>query len=93
MSMKDGNILNALPEYVLRFHPPLVIHNVLPFEIIITLADSTTQGDAPKIPIAVGDSVEVYHFSMNRKIRMAVQMQVGSITGTSLHLPHLVIPV
>ena len=77
MSMKEGNIMNALPEYVLRFHPPLVIHNVLPYEIVITLADAASQGEQPRIPIAVGASVEVYHFSMNRKIRMAVQMQVG----------------
>ena len=34
------------------------------------------QGEPPKIPIAVGDSVEVYHFDMSRKIRMTVQMDV-----------------
>ena len=79
MSMKEGNILQALPEYVLRFHPPLIIQNVLPYEIIITLWDSATtkaEADLPNIPIAVGAAVEIYHFSMARKIRMAVSMAV-----------------
>ena len=79
MSMKDGNILNSVPEYTMLFHPPLVIHNVLPYEITISLADSASQGKQPKISIPVGDSVEVYHFSMNQKIRMAVQMQVRCV--------------
>ena len=77
--MKEGNILQALPEYVLRFHPPLIIQNVLPYEIIITLWDSATtklEVDLPKIPVAVGASVEIYRFSMARKIRMAVSMAV-----------------
>ena len=32
-----------LPEYILRFQPPLVVHNVLPVPVFITLADSSAQ--------------------------------------------------
>ncbi|KAK9809768.1 hypothetical protein WJX73_004442 [Symbiochloris irregularis] len=95
MSMKEGNILQALPEYVLTFQPPLVIQNVLPYEIIVTLWDSASlksEGSLPRIPIAVGASVEVYHFSMARKIRMELQMAVErqeyrSLRAVNIHYP------
>ena len=32
-----------LPEYILRFQPPLIVHNVLPVPVFITLADSSAQ--------------------------------------------------
>ena len=32
-----------LREYILRFQPPLVVHNVLPVPVVITLVDSSIQ--------------------------------------------------
>ena len=37
-----------LPEYILRFQPPLVVHNVLPVPVFITLADSSAQVCGPR---------------------------------------------
>ena len=75
MISKDGVQSNVLPEYVLVFQPPLIIHNVLPYPITVILADSSTQ-DPPSFIIGVGGFVEVYQFDMLRKIRMSINMTV-----------------
>ncbi|KAK9808775.1 hypothetical protein WJX72_003363 [[Myrmecia] bisecta] len=86
--MKEGEVLKEQPEYVLRFQPPLVIHNVLPYEISITLFDSTNQADPPTFTVGVGGSVEVYQFDMTKKIRMAIQMQEYKSTGKGVAIHH-----
>ena len=71
---KDGITSNILPEYVMAFQPPLVVHNVLPHPISVTLADS--QAEQSMFTIGVGGFVEVYQFDMSRKIRMSITTQV-----------------
>ena len=73
---KDGITSNILPEYVMAFQPPLVVHNVLPYSISVVLADS--QAEQSVFTIGVGGFVEVYQFDMSRKIRMSIDTQVST---------------
>jgi hypothetical protein len=61
----------------MRFRPPLVISNKLPYDITVVLADTGSGLDAPVFQVGVGGSVEVYQFDMTRKIRMSVQLKVS----------------
>lgn len=60
----------------MAFQPPLVVHNVLPHPISVTLADS--QAEQSMFTIGVGGFVEVYQFDMSRKIRMSITTQVST---------------
>ena len=63
-----------MPEYVMVFQPPLIIHNVLPFPVTVFLSES--HAEQSKFEIDVGGFVEVYQFDLARKIRMSLQLQV-----------------
>lgn len=62
---------------MLCFQPPLVVHNVLPYSITVTLVDATCQNEPSVFTIGVGGFVEVYQFDMARKIRMSISMEVN----------------
>ena len=72
----------GLPEYVLRFHPPIVMHNLLPYPVTITLTDarSSKPGGVPAQVgtwnIQVGGSEDVYFFDLSKKLKMGIEMQV-----------------
>ena len=94
LATKDGEASSkdkeTLPEYVLRFHPPLVIHNFLPCPITVTLHDNRAGGQhfhQQREPItfsmSTGGYQEIYQLDMSRRIKMSVQMQVSSANGTS----------
>ena len=94
LAIKDGEASSkdkeTLPEYVLRFHPPLVIHNFLPCPITVTLHDNRAGGQhfqQQREPItfsmSTGGYQEIYQLDMSRRIKMSVQMQVSSANGTS----------
>lgn len=55
MALKEDSAISkdreSLPEYVLRFHPPLVIHNVLPCPITVSLHDNRP-GATPQASLA-----------------------------------------
>lgn len=72
---KDGIASNILPEYVMTFHPPLLVHNILPHPVSVILADS--QAEQSMFNIGVGGFVEVYQFDMSKKIRMSVNTQAS----------------
>lgn len=74
--MKKGEIRNMLPEYVMSFHPPLIVQNLLPFEITVKLLSSKADKDPPSFTVGAGECLEVYQFDMSHKIRMHVDMQV-----------------
>lgn len=76
MFSKDGVGSSGLPEYVMCFQPPLVVHNVLPYPITVILQDSTYQAEPSQFTIGVGGFVEVYQFDMSRKIRMSIKLEV-----------------
>ena len=95
LAIKDGEASSkdkeTLPEYVLRFHPPLVIHNFLPCPITVTLHDNRAGGQhfqQQREPItfsmSAGGYQEIYQLDMSRRIKMSVQMQVSSDSGTSI---------
>ena len=94
LAIKDGEASSkdkeTLPEYVLRFHPPLIIHNFLPCPITVTLHDNRGGGQhflQQREPItfsmSTGGYQEIYQLDMSRRIKMSVQMQVSSANGTS----------
>ena len=75
---------------MLRFHPPLVIHNFLPCPITVTLHDNRAGGqhfqqqrEAITFSMSTGGYQEIYQLDMSRRIKMSVQMQVSSANGTS----------
>lgn len=68
----------------MKFRPPLLIKNLLPFKIILVLADTTNGLDAPVFEVGVGGSVEVHEFDMTRKIHMSIQLKVWSVPAESL---------
>jgi hypothetical protein len=75
--MKDGDPEPLLPEYVMLFHPPLTLHNLLPFDAVFSLSDAASpSAQGPTFSVAAGGCVEVYQFDLTRKIRLAIQMQV-----------------
>lgn len=87
---KDGVASSGLPEYVMCFQPPLIVHNMLPYEIQVTLTDASTQAEPPIFTIGVGGFVEVYLFDMSRKIRMSMSIcmdQGKEVSCTLLRLP------
>lgn len=77
-----------MPEYVMVFLPPLVVHNILPFPITVYLSDN--QAEQSKFDIDVGGFVEVYQFDLARKIRMYLQMQVNHTRIQSTQINGLV---
>jgi hypothetical protein len=87
VALKDKDVL---PEYVLCFRPPLIIRNVLPFRVTLTLHDNKPGADPRAEPLIftleAGATEEVYQFDMNSKIKMTLQMQVTLLcihSGTS----------
>ena len=74
MFSKEQVASSMMPEYVMVFQPPLIIHNVLPFPVTVFLSES--QAEQSKFEIDVGGFVEVYQFDLARKIRMSLQLQV-----------------
>lgn len=74
----------GLPEYVLRFHPPIVVHNLLPYPVTVTLTDARSTksgGVAAQVGtwnIRVGDSEDVYFFDLTKKLKMGIEMKVGT---------------
>ena len=77
----------GLPEYVLRFHPPIVLHNRLPYPINVTLTDTRSSragGVAAQVDtwnIRMGGSQDVYTFDLTKKLKMGIEMQVGLLTA------------
>ena len=73
----------GLPEYVLRFHAPIVMHNLLPYPVTVTLTDSRSSksgGVSAQVgswSIRVGGSEDVYFFDLSKKLKMGIEMQVS----------------
>lgn len=92
MAAKEGEPATkqdeGLPEYVLRFHAPIVLHNLLPYPLTVTLTDarSNKSGGVPaqvgSWNIGVGGSEDVYFFDLTKKLKMGIEMQV-SISAAS----------
>lgn len=85
--MKEGEPATkqdeGLPEYVLRFHAPIVLHNLLPYPVTVTLTDarsSKSGGVSAQVGswnIGVGGSEDVYFFDLTKKLKMGLEMQVS----------------
>ena len=85
--MKEGEPASkqdeGLPEYVLRFHAPIVMHNLLPYPVTVTLTDarsSKSGGVSAQVgswTIGVGGSEDVYFFDLTKKLKMGIEMQVS----------------
>ena len=73
----------GLPEYVLRFHAPIVLHNLLPYPVTVTLTDARSNktggvaAQAGSWNIGVGGSEDVYFFDLTKKLKMGIEMQVS----------------
>lgn len=88
MAAKEGEPATkqdeGLPEYVLRFHAPIVLHNLLPYPVTVTLTDARSNksgGIAAQVGswnIGVGRSEDVYFFDLTKKLKMGIEMQVSS---------------
>lgn len=86
MASKEGETTGkqdeGLPEYVLKFHPPIVVHNLLPYPITVTLTDARSTksgGVAAQVGtwnIRVGDSEDVYFFDLTKKLKLGIEMKV-----------------
>ena len=79
---KEQVASSMMPEYVMVFLPPLVVHNVLPFPITVFLSEG--QHEQSKFEIDVGGFVEVYQFDLARKIRMYLQLQVPHFSSNCI---------
>ena len=72
----------GLPEYVLRFHAPIVMHNLLPYPVTVTLTDSRSSksgGVSAQVGswnIRVGGSDDVYCFDLSKNVKMGIEVQV-----------------
>ena len=87
MAAKEGEPATkqdeGLPEYVLRFHAPIVLHNLLPYPVTVTLTDARSNksaGAAAQVGswnIGVGGSEDVYFFDLMKKLKMGIEMQVS----------------
>ena len=100
MATKEGGWLattkqdEGLPEYVLRFHAPIVMHNLLPYPVTVTLTDarsSKSGGVSAHVGswnIRVGGSEDVYFFDLTKKLKMGIEMQVriAAAVPISVHL-------
>ena len=80
-SLRSSTVLATLPEYVLSFHPPLTIHNSIPYEITVMLSEGgTTSGTSRpgtfSVTIPAGGSVELQQYDLSQKIFMSMQLQV-----------------
>ncbi|DBA93880.1 TPA: hypothetical protein ACH3X3_013925 [Trebouxia sp. C0006] len=85
----------GLPEYVLRFHAPIVMHNLLPYPVTVTLTDSRSSksgGVSAQVGswnIRVGGSEDVYFFDLSKKLKMGIEMQeYRSMKDKTIHHPH-----
>lgn len=88
MATKEGEPASkqdeGLPEYVLRFHAPIVMHNLLPYPVNVTLTDSRSSrsgGVSAQVGswnIRVGGSEDVYFFDLTKKLKMGIEMQVST---------------
>ncbi|KAL0042783.1 hypothetical protein WJX79_011021 [Trebouxia sp. C0005] len=85
----------GLPEYVLRFHAPIVMHNLLPYPVTVTLTDSRSSksgGVSAQVGswnIRVGGSEDVYFFDLSKKLKMGIEMQeYRSVKDKTIHHPH-----
>lgn len=76
--MGANDSLAAHPEHCLAFYPPIIIHNVLPFEVEVFLQDHSNATDLERQSwiIPRGESQEVYNFDMVRKLKMHVHLKV-----------------
>ena len=85
--MGANDSLAAHPEHCLAFYPPVVIHNVLPFEVQVFLQDHSSATEQERLcwTIPRGASQEVYNFDMVRKLKMHVHLKV-SARGQALRL-------
>eukprot|EP00884_Botryococcus_braunii_P017936 jgi/Botrbrau1/4826/Bobra.0325s0040.1 len=72
---RESTGLDATALWIMRFRAPLVIKNLLPYKIIVVLADTTSGLDAPVFEIGIGASADVYQFDMTRKIRLSIQLK------------------
>ena len=90
--MGANDSLAAHPEHCLAFYPPIIIHNVLPFEVEVFLQDHSTATDLERQSWTIprGESQEVYNFDMVRKLKMHVHLKVDSCTleHATPHLHH-----
>lgn len=85
----------GLPEYVLRFHAPIVLHNLLPYPVTVTLTDarsSKSGGVSAQVGswnIGVGGSEDVYFFDLTKKLKMGLEMQVNflALLNFGTHTP------
>ena len=95
MAVKEGEPATkqdeGLPEYVLRFHAPIVMHNLLPYPVTVTLTDarsSKSGGVSAQVgswTIGVGGSEDVYFFDLTKKLKMGIEMQVSFMAAPSPH--------
>ena len=87
--MGANDSLAAHPEHCLAFFPPIIIHNVLPFEVEVFLQDhsSATEQERLSWSIPRGSSQEVYNFDMTRKLKMHVHLKVGKF----FRLPRMIL--
>ena len=82
----------GLPEYVLKFHPPIVVHNLLPYPITVTLTDARSTksgGVAAQVGtwnIRVGGSEDVYFFDLTKKLKMGVEMKVRTCNDVYINV-------
>lgn len=100
--MKEGEPATkqdeGLPEYVLRFHAPIVMHNLLPYPVTVTLTDarsSKSGGVSAQVgswTIGVGGSEDVYFFDLTKKLKMGIEMQVSFMAAPSPTPHHLPAP-
>ncbi|KAL3144165.1 hypothetical protein ABBQ32_003949 [Trebouxia sp. C0010 RCD-2024] len=86
----------GLPEYVLRFHAPIVLHNLLPYPVTVTLTDarsSKSGGVSAQVGswnIGVGGSEDVYFFDLTKKLKMGLEMQeYRSMKDKTIHHPYV----
>ena len=80
-SLRSSADLATLPEYVLSFHPPLTIRNIIPYEVTVTLSEGgTTSGSSGpgtfSVTIPAGGAVELQQYDLSQKIFMSMQLQV-----------------
>ena len=85
-SLRSNPALAALPEYVLSFHPPLIIRNSIPYQITVSLSEGSTGNsgsgyDTPSFTIAAGGSLETQEFDLSQKIFMYMKIQVDPLAS------------
>ena len=85
-SLRSIPAFATLPEYVLSFHPPLIIRNSVPYQITVMLSEGSTGSaesgpDTPSYTIAAGGSLELQEYDLSQKIFMYMQIQVDPLAS------------